>query len=230
MIKQADALVIGGGILGASVAHFLTKNDFGSVVLLEKNRICTGATAYSAANVRQHYSNEVAIRLAVRGLEMFSNAEEELGGPVGFVQSGYMVIAPAGQAQALETVVPLQRSLGVETVLLDPDEIHARYTDIDLGDIALGALEPTSGYADPLKTVRSLVRSAEREGLQVYEGTEVLDIILSEGKVEGVLSGDGHVAAPVVVNAAGPWAARVGAMAGIEYELSLSREHEVVVA
>jgi sarcosine oxidase subunit beta len=230
MIKQADAVVIGGGILGASVAHFLTKNHFGSVVLLEKNRICTGATAYSAANVRQHYSNEVAIRLAVRALEMFSNAEEELGGPVGFVQSGYMVIAPAGQEEALETVVPLQRSLGVETVLLDPDEIHARYPDIDLGDIALGALEPTSGYADPLKTVTSLVRSAEHEGLQVYEGTEVLDIILSEGSVEGVLTEDSHVAAPVVVNAAGPWAARVGAMAGIEYELSLSREHEVVVA
>jgi sarcosine oxidase subunit beta len=230
VIERADAVVIGGGILGASVAHFLVKNAYGSVVLVEKNRICTGATAYSAANVRQHYSNEVGIRLAVRAVEMFSNAEEELGGPVGFVRCGYMVIAPKGQEDALRKVVPLQRSLGVETELMTPDEIHVRYPDLDLHGITLGALEPTSGYANPLETVTSLVRSAERQGLRVYEGTEVLDIVISDGSVEGVVTSAGDIGAPVVVNAAGPWAARVGAMAGVEYQLSLSREHEVVVA
>jgi sarcosine oxidase, subunit beta len=230
VIKQADAVVIGGGILGASVAHFLTKNDVGSVVLLEKNRICTGATAYSAANVRQHYSNEVGIRLAVRAVEMFSNAEQELGGPAGFVRCGYMVIAAEGQEDALRKVVPLQRSFGVETELLTPDEIRARYPDLDLDGIALGALESTSGYANPLETVTSLVRSAERQGLRVHEGTEVLDIVVGDGSIEGVVTGEGKIATPVVVNAAGPWAARVGAMAGVDYQLSLSREHEVVVA
>jgi sarcosine oxidase, subunit beta len=141
-----------------------------------------------------------------------------------------MVIAPESQEEALRTVVPLQRNLGVETDLLTPDEIHARYPDLNLDGITVGALEPTSGYADPLETVTSLVRSAERQGLRVYEGTEVLDIVVGNGSVEGVVTGDGAIAAPVVVNAAGPWAARVGAMAGIDYQLSLSREHEVVVA
>ena len=191
MIERADAVIIGGGILGASVAHFLTKNGFGSVVLLEKNRICTGATAYSAANVRQHYSNEVGIRLAVRAVEMFTNAVEELGGPVGFVPCGYMVIAPVEQEDALRQVVPFQQSLGVQTALVTPDEIHALYPDLDLHGIALGALEPTSGYANPLETVTSLVRSAERRGLRVYEGAEVVDITIGNGSVEGVVTSPG---------------------------------------
>jgi sarcosine oxidase subunit beta len=205
------------------------KNDYGTVVLVEKNRICTGATAYSAANVRQHYSNEVGIRLAVRAVQMFGNAAAELGGPVGFVRCGYMVIAPDEQADGLRRVVPLQQSLGVETELLTPAEIDARYPDLDLDGIALGALETTSGYADPYATVDALVRSAERRGLVLCEGVEVIDIAISAGGVEAVVTADGTISTPVVVNASGPWAARVGAMAGVEYELSLSREHEVVV-
>ena len=94
MIERADAVVIGGGIIGASVAHFLTKLGYGRVALVEKREICGGSTQYSAAHIRQHYSNEVAIRLAVRGAHMFANAEEELGGSAGFVQHGYAVIAP----------------------------------------------------------------------------------------------------------------------------------------
>ena len=96
VIEKADAVVIGAGIMGASTAHFLTKLGFGQVALVEKRKICGGSTQYSAAHVRQHYSNEVGIRLAVRGAEMFANAEEELGGPAGFEQIGYMLFAPPG--------------------------------------------------------------------------------------------------------------------------------------
>lgn len=228
-MSQADAVVVGGGILGASVAHFLVKEGLGRIVLLEKNELCTGATAYSAANVRQHYSNPVGIELALRGLAMFENAEEELGGPVGFVQCGYMVIAPVEQAAALRSVVPEQQRLGVETELLSAEEIGSLFPELQLEDVALGALEPRSGYADPRMTVLALVRSAERLGLQVHEHTEVIDIEIEDGRVTGVTTSDGRISTNVVVNAAGPWAARVGAMVGIEYDLSLSREHEVVV-
>src|SRR5215218_3204441 len=113
MTERADAVVIGAGILGASVAHFLTKLGYGGIALLDKDAVCSGSTQYSEANVRQHYSNEVGIRLALRAVEMFSNGEEELGGPTGFVRCGYMVMAPAGEEQAIRDVVPLQRSLGV---------------------------------------------------------------------------------------------------------------------
>ncbi|HWN21884.1 MAG TPA: FAD-dependent oxidoreductase, partial [Gaiellaceae bacterium] len=78
MIAKADAVVLGAGIVGASTAHFLTELGFGEVALVEKSTVCGGSTQYSAAHVRQHYTNEVAIRLAVRGAEMFANAEERL--------------------------------------------------------------------------------------------------------------------------------------------------------
>ncbi len=229
MTEKADAVVIGAGILGASVAHFLTKNGYGDVALLDKGAVCSGSTQYSAANVRQHYSNEVAIRLAVRAVEMFEGDEEELGGPSGFVRCGYMVMAPKEEEQAIRNVVPLQRSLGVQTEILTPEELGERFPAIALDGLALACLETTSGYADPVQTTRSLVDSARRQGLRVHEGRAVTGIERSNGSIAGVRTSEGDIASPVVVNAAGPWGDRIGRMAGIEYHLTFSREHEAQV-
>ncbi len=228
MIVKADAVVIGGGIIGASVAHFLTRLGYGRVTLVEKSEICGGSTQYSAAHIRQHYSNEVAIRLAVRGAAMFANAEEELGGPAGFVQHGYMVIAPADQEQAIRDVVPIQQRFGVETEILTPEEVSHRWPELDVEGIALACFERTSGYADPVATVRALVRSAERRGLEVLEGCEATEITTERGRVTGVVTAKGTIATGVVVNAAGPWGDRIGRMVGIEYPIRFSREHEAV--
>ena len=149
VIGKADAVVIGGGIMGASTAHFLTKLGFGDVALVEKRKICGGSTQYSAAHVRQHYSNEVGIRLAVRGAAMFDNAEEELGGPVGFHRIGYMLFAPPAEAQALRDTVAVQRSFGVETSTLEPAEVVSRWPQLQLEGVGLACFEPTSGFADP---------------------------------------------------------------------------------
>jgi len=226
MTEQADAVVIGAGILGASVAHFLTKRGFGDVVLLDKGGVCSGSTQYSAANVRQHYSNEVAIRLAVRALEMFSNDEEELGGATGFVRCGYLVLAPHGGEQAIRDVVPLQRSLGVETEIVSVDDLAARYPELDLDGVALACLESGSGYADPVRTTRSLVESARRRGLAVHEGRAATGIELRDSSVASVRTREGDIDTPVVVNAAGPWGDRIGRMVGIDYRVTFSREHE----
>ena len=170
MIEKADAVVIGGGIMGASTAHFLTKLGFGQVALVEKRKICGGSTQYSAAHVRQHYSNEVGIRLAVRGAAMFANAEEELGGPAGFEQIGYMLFAPPEGEQALRDIVAVQQSFGVETTLIEPDEVEGRWPELRLDGVALACHEPTSGFANPVLTVESLVRSAQRDGLARLRG------------------------------------------------------------
>ena len=228
MIDKADAVVIGGGIIGASVAHFLTKLGFGEVALVEKSQICGGSTQYSAAHVRQHYTNEVAIRLAVRAAAMFANAERELGGDVGFVQDGYMVVAPESEAQALREIVPYQRELGVQTALLAPDEVAERWPELALDGVALACFEETSGYADPVRTVHALVDSARVRGLHVYEGCRVVGVATVGGRVSGVVTGDGEIATDVVVNATGPWGNTIGAMAGIEYPLRFSREHEAI--
>jgi glycine/D-amino acid oxidase-like deaminating enzyme len=228
VIQKADAVVIGGGIIGASVAHFLTKLDYGQVALLEKSRICGGSTQYSAAHVRQHYSNEVAIRLAVRAAEMFANAEERLGGPAGFVQHGYMVIAREEQEQAVREVVPVQQRFGVETEILTAQEVQHRWPELDVDGVALACFERTSGYADPVQATNSLVRSAQSEGLSVREGCEALGISTENGRVGSVVTSEGTIATGVVVNACGPWGDRIGRMVGIDYPLTFSREHEAI--
>ncbi|MCY7303848.1 MAG: FAD-binding oxidoreductase [Thermoleophilia bacterium] len=228
MIAKADAVVIGGGIMGASTAHFLTKLGVGEVALLEKRKICGGSTQYSAAHVRQHYSNEVGIRLAVRGASMFRNAEEELGGSAGFHQIGYMLFAPPEGEQGLRDIIPVQQGFGVETSLLTPDEVMHRWPQLQLDDVALACYEPTSGFADPVQTVESLVRSAQRDGLHVFESCEVLGISTASGRITGVVTGDGEISTGVVVNACGPWGDRIGRMVGVDYPITFSREHEAI--
>lgn len=228
MTARADAVVIGGGIIGASVGHFLAKLGYGRVVLVEKRRLAGGSTQYSAAHVRQHYTNEVAIRLAVRAAGMFANAEEELGGDVGFVRDGYMVLASAEEAHAIREVVPFQQGLGVETAILTPDEVVARWPELELDGVELACYEEASGYADPVRTVEALARSASRLGLDVREGCEVLGVAVSGGRVTGVVTGDGEIATDVVVNATGPWGNTIGRMVGVEYPITFSREHEAI--
>ena len=228
MIDKADAVVIGAGIIGASTAHFLTRLGYGDVVLVDKGTVCGGSTQYSAAHIRQHYTNEVAIRLAVRAAGMFANSEEAFGGPTGFTPRGYMVIAPPEEAQALREVVPIQQRFGVQTTLLTPDEVVRRWPELELEGVELACFEETSGYADPVLTVQTLVETARRQGLHVHEGCEVLAVQTAGGKVTGVVTTEGEVATGVVVNACGPWGDRIGRMVGIEYPLRFSREHEAV--
>ena len=117
-----------------------------------------------------------------RAAGKFANAEEELGGDVGFVQDGYMVIATGADAHALREVVPYQQELGVQTGFLTPDEVVERWPELELEGIELACYEETSGYADPVRTVETLARSAAGSGLDVREETEVLEITTSGGR------------------------------------------------
>jgi sarcosine oxidase subunit beta len=145
VIKTADAVVIGGGIMGASTAYYLTKLGFGKVVLLEKRLLASGSTGHSAANVRQHYSNEVTIRLAKRAVEMFTSFDEELGYPCGFQQVGYMILAREEDRPAIERVVQLQRRYGVQAQLIGIDDIRELAPQADLAHVTAGCFETTSG-------------------------------------------------------------------------------------
>jgi sarcosine oxidase subunit beta len=225
--KTADAVVIGGGIMGASIAYFLTKRGFGTVVLLEKYLLATGSTGHSAANVRQHYSNEVTVRLAKRAVEMFEGFDEELNHPCGFEQVGYMIMAREEDRPAIEHVVRLQQSLGVDARLIGPQEIRELAPQADLRQVAAGCFEKKSGYADPRATVYALAHRAKELGAEVEQLTEVSGIQRHGERIRGVVTNRGEIATPVVINCAGPWAAKVGQMAGVDYSLKFSRELDV---
>jgi len=227
MTQTADAVVIGGGIMGASTAYYLAKLGFGKIVLLEKYLLASGATGHSAANVRQHYSNEVTVRLAKRAVELFSNFDEELGYPCGFQQVGYMILAREQDRPAIEHVVRLQQRLGVQASLVGLDDIRELSPRADLTFVAAGCYEKASGYADPRATVYALSHRAMELGVQIQQLTQAQSIELKGGRVTGVITNHGAIHTAVVVNCAGPWAGKIGQTAGIHYSLRFSREFDV---
>lgn len=229
MKSSADAVVIGGGILGVSTAHFLTKLGFGSVVLLEKRTLAAVSTGHSAAAIRTFYSNPLTIQLAQRAVQILSNAKEEIGGESGFNQVGYLTLLAKSGMDAGRQVVEMERAAGIIVEELTSDQIRDRLPMVDVDDIECGVLEPESGYVDPVKTTRTLASTAQAWGLTVCEGVGATGIRLDGGRVSGVETEDGPIDTPIVVNAAGGWGGRVGAWVGLKYSLRWSREVDIVL-
>ncbi len=227
MDKTADAVVIGGGIMGASTAYYLAKLGFGKVVLLEKYILASGATGHSAANVRQHYSNEITVRLVKRAVELFSQFDEELGYSCGFEQVGYMILGREEDRPAIEHVVRLQQRFGIDAKLVGLEEIKELARQADLRHVAFGCYEKQSGYADPRATVYALAHRAKELGAVIHQLTEVVQIKMAGEMGVRVVTNRGEISTPVVVNCAGPWAGGIGAMSGVQYSLRLSRELDV---
>ena len=229
MHKTADAVIIGGGILGASTAHFLAKKGFGKIVLLESRTLAAVSTGHSAAAIRTFYSNPVTVRLAHRALQMFSHAERELGGDCGFQRIGYLVLLGDEGTVAGRQVVELERAEGIRIEELSLDQLAARHPRVKLDGIVSGILEPDSGFADPAKTTRQLIAGAADWNLTAYEGVGATSIDLSHGRVKSVQTQQGPIDTPVVVNAAGAWGRQLGLTVGLNYSFRWSRESDIVL-
>ncbi len=228
MEKTADVVVIGGGIMGASIAHFLAKKKLGKLVLLEKGTLAAVSTGASAANVRTYYSNPVTVKLALRAVEMFENDREELGGDCGFRQTGFLLLLDEGWELAGNQILEMERSHGVEVKELSPEDIKEIAPHLNLDGIVRGIFEPRSGYTDPVRTTENLVNRAKEWGLVAYEGVGATGIGLKDSRVTAVETEQGTIEAPVVVNAAGPWGRQVGLWVGLNYSLRWSRESDLV--
>jgi sarcosine oxidase subunit beta len=229
MEKTADAVVIGGGILGASTAHFLAKRGFGRIVLLERRSLAAVSTGHSAANVRTYYSNAVTARLAWRAVQMFEHDYDELGGDSGFRQVGFLLLLDPTSVETGDHILRTEIDNGVEVHDLSVDAVADLAPQFDLEGVVRAIYEPRSGYADPVKTTRSLVERAKDWGLIAYEGVGATGIRLDGDRVVAVETGDGPVETPVVVNAAGPWGRQVGRWAGANDSIRWSRETELVL-
>ena len=186
MTLTADAVVIGGGILGASTAHFLAKRGFGKILLLEARTLAAVSTGHSAAAIRTFYSNPITVQLAQRAIEMFSNASEELGGDCEFRRIGYLALLAEDGIEAGKQVVQMERDAGIRINELTPDDLARDYPFVNLDSIAYAILEPDSGFVNPRLTTRNLVERAAEWGLEAHEGATVESIRVSGDKVIGV--------------------------------------------
>ncbi len=215
--NKADVIIIGGGVMGTSTAYRLAKRGCRDVILFEKDQLASGSTGLSAGGIRQQFSTEANIRICVESVKVFERFEEEFETEIDFRQYGYLFLATDPQDWAdFQDNVGLQHRMGVPVQMLSPEEIAEMAPYLYLDDVVGATFCPTDGYADPYSVDMGFAKGARRLGVKIYEGIEVTDIKVEGGRVQGVITTEGEVVAAVVVNVAGPWAAQVGRMAGVE--------------
>jgi glycine/D-amino acid oxidase-like deaminating enzyme len=207
MPKTADVVVVGGGVVGTSVAFHLASHRAGRVVLCERRFLAAGATGKSGALVRMHYANEPEARLAAASLPYFQHWSDIVGaGSAGFVNAGMLRFVTAANEAKLRANVAMLKRVGVNTNVIGPDDVRALVPSWRTDDIVAAAYEPDSGMADPVGTAHGFAARAASLGAEVRLGTDVHALRVANGRVEGVETSGGFIAAPAVVVAGGAWA------------------------
>lgn len=219
MNETYDAIVIGAGVIGASVACSLSKRGL-KVLILERKTVAAGATGASSGLVRMHYDVEVDSALAWESFHFFKNWRERIGGECGFRKTGFLQIVAPEKNDQLRANVAMHKRIGILTEVVTAAEVKRIAPMLKTDDFELAAYEPESGYADPVLTTNSFLEQAKAHGAALKQACEVTGIRVSGGRVQGVESGKGSFDAPIVVNCAGTFAGRVARMAGVEIPLS----------
>lgn len=228
MIETASVVIVGGGVIGTSIAYHLAQRAVRDTLLVEKHAVGAGATGKSSAIVRQHYTIEVAARTALLSLRAFQRFDEEVGGHSGFVPCGYLIGWAAADAAAGRANVAMQQALGIRTELVDPDETRRLLPGLHVDDLVLGAWEPESGYADPVGVASAYAARARELGVRICQGEAVVGIDASGGRIAAVRTERRTIATPVIVNAAGLWAPAIGGYVGVEIPINPIR-HQVAI-
>ena len=205
MKRTADVVVIGGGVMGCSILYYLAEMGTTNTVLLEKDVLGSGSTGLSQAICRMHYSNPVTASMAWESLKVFTNFEDAVGGPSGFVNTGYVVVVEAVEVAGLERNVAMQQELGIDTSRVSADDLRELAPMVAVTEGEAMAWEPRSGYADPHLVTSSYAARARELGAEIRLRTPALGIRVSGGRATGVETKDGLVEADAVVVAAGPW-------------------------
>jgi sarcosine oxidase subunit beta len=225
--RTFDAIVIGGGVIGVSIAYHLARLGSRRVLLLERNQLGAGTTAQSSCILRTHYSVPENVALAKAALAVFRDFPAYLGDPeaeCGYHRSGYLIVAPDGPpAAAVRASLAAERALGIEAREIDAAEAARIHPLLRLDDVALIGWEPEAGHADAYLTLTALARAARRLGATIREGAAVTGLVRDGGRVTGVETTEGPYSAGLVVSAQNIWSREVAAWAGIELPLVLSR-------
>jgi sarcosine oxidase subunit beta len=228
--NTADVVIVGGGVMGASTAYHLAKRGARDVLLLERQPFFgMEATGKCAGGIRHQFGTEVNIRLSLLSISKLDRFEEELDQPIDLRYCGYLFLLTNEEDVAVfRENVALQHQLGVATEWLSRDEIAELAPLIDLEGVLAGTFYDRDGLADPNSVVQGYVSGARREGATLRNEVEVSGIRVAGGRIAEVVTDQGTVSTPVVVNAAGPWAGEVGQMAGVEVPVEPVRRQIVV--
>jgi sarcosine oxidase subunit beta len=217
--ETADAIIIGGGIHGASLAFHLTRRGLKPLVL-ERRFVAGGATGRSSGLVRMHYDLEPESALAWASYQTFRNWGDIVGGECGFTRTGFLQIVAPDHNERLRANVAMHQRLGIPSLVIGADDVHRLAPSFRTDDFDLAAYEPESGYADPTGSTAALLAAARTGGARLVQGAQVTRLSTNGGRVQGVETTRGAFDAPIVVNAAGPWAREVALLAGLDLPIT----------
>ncbi|MCG6891729.1 MAG: FAD-dependent oxidoreductase [Gammaproteobacteria bacterium] len=219
--ERASAVVIGGGVIGSSVAYHLAKLGWSDVVQLERNQFSCGTSWHAAGLVGTMRANESHARLCEYSMAVLAELEAETGQSTGFKQVGSLSIAhSAARFEELKRVAAMNNAFGVTRVdMVTPQEIKALYPYLETGDLLGGSWVAQDGTASPVDITQAFVKGARGRGALCLEGVRVTGISQANGRVTGVITDQGEIRADYVVNCGGLWGREIGRMAGVDVPL-----------
>ena len=228
MADTAEAVVIGGGVMGCSILYNLSRLGMRDTVLLERDVLASGSTSRSQAILRMHYSNEVTTRLSWDSLAIFKDFHEIVGIPSGYTKTGYFIIVGPEDREAMEGNVAMQRSVGVDTSVVTAEDVREIAPMVEPGDGESFAYEPESGYADPYSVTTGYATASRERGARVLSGSPATGVEVTGDRVTAVLAANGRIETPVAVVAAGPWSGPFLESIGVDVPLRPIR-HQVIM-
>jgi glycine cleavage system aminomethyltransferase T/glycine/D-amino acid oxidase-like deaminating enzyme len=227
--SRARVVVIGGGIIGTSVAYHLTALGWSDLMLIEQGHLSGGTTWHAAGLVGQLRATESGTRLVQYSAQLYEQLEAETGLATGFKRCGGVTVArTADRMVQLQRTAATAEAYDLECELISPDRARELYPILETQDLVGAIWLPGDGTANPTDVTQSLARGARDRGARIVEGTRVTSISHRNGVVTGVTTDRGDIEAEVVVNCAGQWAMAVGALAGVNVPLHAA-EHFYVV-
>jgi sarcosine oxidase subunit beta len=215
MANNSDVIVIGGGVIGSSIAYQLARRGL-SVTVVEAREVASGASGASAGGVRQQGRDPRELPIAMRAIAMWPSLADELEADLDYHQDGHLtLVADEADLPELEARVADQRARGLDVFVIDGDELRAVAPGVGTAILA-GAYCPTDGHANPIWTTKAFAAAATRQGACILERTPVTGLLLDTSMVRGVLTPDGPLEADWIVNAAGAWSPALCRLAGVE--------------
>ena len=232
--SQARVVIIGGGVIGCSVAYHLTKAGWTDVVLLERKQLTSGTTWHAAGLIAQLRATANMTKLAKYSQELYGELEAETGVATGFKRCGSITVAlTEHRREEIFRQASMARAFGVEVEEISPEEVKARYAHLNVEDVKAGVYLPLDGQGDPANIALALAKGARQRGGQVFERTKVTGVTREGRRISGVAwendkGEQGEIACEHVVNCAGMWGHQMGRMLGTNVPLQAC-EHFYIV-
>ena len=218
--------MIGGGVVGCSIAYNLARRGLADVVVVERETVGSGTTSKAAGGIRVQFPTETEIRFSLEAIRVFERFQDEFGVDPGYKKIGYLfLVSDQKQLAGFEKRIALQRRMGADVRVITPDDARKMVPALRVDDLIAAVWGPGDGLAGPAEVTAGFARRARELGVKIVENVRVQSIEHASGRVTGVTTSTGAIASPLVINAAGPSAARVARLAGVELPVHPRRRH-----